>query len=68
MADFRQILNQAAGRCAWFLKIYPVQIVSMCVRACVCVCVCVCVCYVCVVCVRACVCARVSAQLILVLI
>ena len=41
-----KFLNQArAGHrpaCVWFLKIDPVQIVSMraCMRACVCVCVC----------------------------
>ena len=39
-------LNQARAGLwqarAWFLKIDPVQIVSMCVFGCVCVCVCVC--------------------------
>ena len=29
---------------AWFPKIDPVQIISMCVCVCVCVCVCLCVC------------------------
>ena len=28
---------------AWFLKVDPVRIVSMCVYVCVCLCVCVCV-------------------------
>ena len=60
-------LNQVrAGHrlaCTWFLKIDPVQIVSMCVRMCVFVCVCVCVCvFVCVyVCVCVCVCVCVPA-------
>ena len=35
-----KFLNQAH---AWFLKVDPVRIVSMCVYVCVCVCMCVCV-------------------------
>ena len=41
-------LNQARAGCrparAWFLKVEPVRIVSMCVCVCVCVCACACAC------------------------